>query len=52
MEFKTIIEPFKIKTVEPIRWTNRQQREGVRIADFVRQIRNPQFYGRSSRRRV
>ena len=27
MEFKTIIEPFKIKTVEPIRWTNRQQRE-------------------------
>jgi len=27
MEFKTIIEPFKIKTVEAIRWTNRQQRE-------------------------
>lgn len=27
MEFKTIIEPFKIKTVEPIRWTSRQERE-------------------------
>ena len=26
MEFKTIIEPFKIKTVEPIRWTSQEQR--------------------------
>jgi tryptophanase len=26
MPFKTIIEPFKIKTVEPIRWTTRQAR--------------------------
>ncbi len=26
MEFKTIIEPFKIKTVEPIRWTSKEQR--------------------------
>lgn len=24
---RTIIEPFRIKSVEPIRWTNRQQRE-------------------------
>jgi tyrosine phenol-lyase len=27
MAIKTIIEPFKIKTVEPIRWTTRQERE-------------------------
>jgi len=27
MPFKTIIEPFKIKTVEPIRWTTREARE-------------------------
>ena len=27
MEFKTIIEPFRIKTVEPIRQTTREQRE-------------------------
>jgi tyrosine phenol-lyase len=26
MGFKTIIEPFKIKTVEPIRWTTKEQR--------------------------
>ena len=32
MEFKTIIEPFKIKTVEPIRWTSRAERE-----NFLRQ---------------
>ena len=29
MEFKTIIEPFKIKTVEPIRWTSREEREAL-----------------------
>ncbi len=29
MEFKTIIEPFRIKTVEPIRHTNRAQREAA-----------------------
>jgi len=27
MPFKTIIEPFKIKTVEPIRWITREERE-------------------------
>jgi tryptophanase len=27
MPVRTIIEPFKIKTVEPIRWTTRQERE-------------------------
>ncbi len=27
MPIKTIIEPFRIKSVEPIRWTTRQQRE-------------------------
>ncbi len=27
MAIKTIIEPFKIKTVEPIRWTTRMERE-------------------------
>jgi tryptophanase len=27
MPFKTIIEPFRIKSVEPIRWTTREQRE-------------------------
>jgi len=26
MPFKTIIEPFKMKTVEPIRWTTREER--------------------------
>jgi tryptophanase len=29
MEFKTIIEPFKIKTVERIRWTSRDEREAL-----------------------
>ncbi len=28
MQFKTIIEPFRIKTVEPIRQTTREEREG------------------------
>ncbi|MDR3738506.1 MAG: tryptophanase [Terracidiphilus sp.] len=27
MPFKTIIEPFRIKSVEPIRWTTREERE-------------------------
>ena len=27
MQFKTIIEPFRIKTVEPIRQTTREERE-------------------------
>ena len=27
MPVKTIIEPFRIKSVEPIRWTTREQRE-------------------------
>jgi len=27
--FKTIIEPFRIKTVEPIRWTTREEREDL-----------------------
>src|SRR2546422_7714108 len=27
MAFRTIIEPFKIKSVEPIRWTTREERE-------------------------
>ncbi|MGC9293273.1 MAG: tryptophanase [Acidobacteriaceae bacterium] len=29
MTTKTIIEPFRIKSVEPIRWTTREQREGL-----------------------
>jgi tryptophanase len=29
MPTKTIIEPFRIKSVEPIRWTTRAQREGL-----------------------
>jgi tyrosine phenol-lyase len=29
MSTKTIIEPFRIKSVEPIRWTTRAQREGL-----------------------
>ena len=27
MQYKTIIEPFRIKSVEPIRWTTREERE-------------------------
>jgi tyrosine phenol-lyase len=29
MPSKTVIEPFRIKSVEPIRWTTREQREGL-----------------------
>ena len=29
MQFKTIIEPFRIKTVEPIRQTTREEREAL-----------------------
>ena len=29
MPSKTIIEPFRIKSVEPIRWTTREHREGI-----------------------
>ncbi|MGH9389947.1 MAG: tyrosine phenol-lyase, partial [Vicinamibacteria bacterium] len=29
MSIRTVIEPFKIKTVEPIRWTTREEREPI-----------------------
>ena len=32
---KTIIEPFRIKSIEPIRWTTREEREGLlRVAHY------------------
>src|ERR1700756_1302104 len=34
MRAKTIIEPFRIKSVEPIRWTTRQEREQFLKAAF------------------
>jgi tyrosine phenol-lyase len=34
MRAKTIIEPFRIKSVEPIRWTTRQQREQLLEAAY------------------
>jgi tryptophanase len=35
MPVRTIIEPFKIKTVEPIRWTTREEREQLlRLAHY------------------
>jgi len=34
MPVKTIIEPFRIKSVEPIRWTTRQEREQLLRAAF------------------
>src|SRR5450631_4193008 len=34
MPVKTIIEPFRIKSVEPIRWTTRQQRKQLLEAAF------------------
>ena len=29
MATRTIIEPFRIKSVEPLRWTTREQRENL-----------------------
>ena len=29
MPTKTIIEPFRIKSIEPIRWTTREEREAL-----------------------
>src|SRR5258708_38533739 len=34
MPVRTIIEPFRIKSVEPIRWTTREQREKLLRAAF------------------
>src|SRR5271165_97315 len=34
MPVKTIIEPFRIKSVEPLRWTTRQQREQLLEAAY------------------
>src|SRR5215467_12625485 len=34
MPIKTIIEPFRIKSIEPIRWTTRRQRERLLEAAF------------------
>src|SRR5246127_1703663 len=34
MPFKTIIEPFRIKSVEPIRWTTRRQRQQLLEAAY------------------
>src|SRR5512135_672130 len=34
MPIRTIIEPFRIKSVEPIRWTTRQQREELLRAAY------------------
>src|SRR5450631_899777 len=34
MPVRTIIEPFRIKSVEPIRWTTREQREKLLKAAF------------------
>src|SRR6201997_3179389 len=34
MPVKTIIEPFRIKSVEPIRWTTRKEREDLLRAAF------------------
>ena len=34
MPVKTIIEPFRIKSVEPIRWTTRQEREHLLRAAY------------------
>src|SRR4029077_15774649 len=34
MPVKTIIEPFRIKSVEPIRWTTRQEREQLLRAAY------------------
>jgi len=34
MSLKTIIEPFRIKSVEPISWTTRKQREELLRAAY------------------
>ena len=34
MPVKTIIEPFRIKSVEPIRWTTRKEREQLLRAAY------------------
>ena len=34
MPVKTIIEPFRIKSVEPLRWTTREQRETLLCAAY------------------
>jgi tyrosine phenol-lyase len=34
MPVKTIIEPFRIKSVEPIRWTTREEREELLRAAY------------------
>jgi tryptophanase len=38
MPFRTIIEPFRIKSVEPIRWTTREQREKLLKAAHYNQF--------------
>jgi len=40
MSTKTIIEPFRIKSVEPIRWTTRAQREQLLKAAYYEVIRD------------
>jgi len=34
MPVKTILEPFRIKSVEPIRWTTREEREELLRAAY------------------
>ena len=37
---RTIIEPFRIKSVEPIRWTTRQEREQLLKAAYYDIVHN------------